>query len=182
MDRNSPYSHAAYVRSVQDYYPFGMHMPGRSFVSGDGHRYGFQGQEKDDEVKGEGNSVNFKYRMHDSRLGRFFSVDPLTKDYPWNSPYAFSENTLINGVDLEGLEFEMTIFPSGSSPAFSVIQANDVLFGYVRVVQEKTTRQGTIDRQSRLYRIKGVFGVVQASFNQVNVNGIDVFSLTLCAS
>jgi RHS repeat-associated protein len=45
----------------------------------DSYRYGFQGQEKDDEIKGEGNSVNYKFRMHDPRLGRFFAVDPLTK-------------------------------------------------------------------------------------------------------
>jgi hypothetical protein len=37
-------------------------------------------------------------------LGRFFAVDPLAPDYPWNSPYAFSENVLINAVELEGLE------------------------------------------------------------------------------
>jgi len=70
------------------------------------YRYGFQGQEKDDEVKGAGNSVNFKYRMHDPRLGRFFAVDPLTEKYPYNSPYAFSENRVIDGIELEGLEFK----------------------------------------------------------------------------
>jgi RHS repeat-associated protein len=70
----------------------------------DSYRYGFQGQEKDDEVKGEGNSVNYKYRMHDLRLGRFFAVDPLFKQYAYNSPYAFSENKLIQFVELEGLE------------------------------------------------------------------------------
>src|SRR5690554_4959080 len=69
------------------------------------YRYGFQGQEMDDEVKGEGNSVNYKYSMHDPRVGRFFAVDPLAPDYPWNSPYAFSENRVIDGVELEGLEF-----------------------------------------------------------------------------
>ena len=68
------------------------------------YRYGFQGQEKDDEVKGEGNSVNFKYRMHDPRLGRFFAVDPLFRQYSYNSPYAFSENVVVNAVELEGLE------------------------------------------------------------------------------
>jgi RHS repeat-associated protein len=68
------------------------------------YRYGFQGQEKDDEVKGEGNSVNYKYRMHDPRIGRFFAVDPLAGDYPHNSPYAFSENRVIDAVELEGLE------------------------------------------------------------------------------
>jgi RHS repeat-associated protein len=74
-----------------------------SFFEGS-YRYGFQAQEKDDEVKGAGNSVNYTYRMHDPRLGRFFAVDPLQKDYPWNSPYAFSENRLIDGIELEGLE------------------------------------------------------------------------------
>ena len=42
--------------------------------------------------------------MHDPRIGRFFAVDPLTKKYPWNSSYAFSENRVIDGVELEGLE------------------------------------------------------------------------------
>lgn len=68
------------------------------------YRYGFQGQEKDDEVKGEGNSVNYKYRMHDPRIGRFFAVDPLAHEYPHNSPYAFSENRVLDAIELEGLE------------------------------------------------------------------------------
>lgn len=68
------------------------------------YRYGFQGQETDDEIKGGGNSVNYKYRMHDPRVGRFFAVDPLASEYPWNSPYAFSENRLIDAIELEGLE------------------------------------------------------------------------------
>ncbi len=69
------------------------------------YRYGFQGQETDNELKGTGNSVNFKYRVHDPRIGRFLSIDPLEKDYPWNSPYAFAENRMIDGLDLEGLEY-----------------------------------------------------------------------------
>jgi RHS repeat-associated protein len=91
------------VVSATSYYPFGMPMPGRTFSSG-GYRYGFNGQEKDNEVKGEGNSLSFKYRIYDSRLGRFLSVDPLADSYPWNSPYAFAENDPINFIDLEGAE------------------------------------------------------------------------------
>ncbi len=87
-----------------------MLLPGRhgeaSTSSGaESYRYGFQGQEMDDEVKGKGNSVNYKYRMHDPRIGRFFAVDPLAPKYPHNSPYAFSENRVIDGVELEGLEW-----------------------------------------------------------------------------
>ena len=43
--------------------------------------------------------------MHDPRIGRFFSIDPFAKDYPHNSPYAFSENRVIDGIELEGLEY-----------------------------------------------------------------------------
>ena len=69
--------------------------------------FGFQNQEMDDEVKGEGNSVNYKYRMHDPRLGRFFAIDPLSKDYPYYSPYQFGGNRPVDCVELEGLEPRM---------------------------------------------------------------------------
>jgi len=76
----------------------------------DTYRYGFQGQEKDDEVKGEGNSINYKFRMHDPRVGRFFAVDPLAYKYSFNSPYAFSENNVIHAVELEGREKDLAFF------------------------------------------------------------------------
>lgn len=90
--------------SNANYYPFGMAMSNRN-GSVESYRYSFQGQEKDDEIKGEGNSLNYKYRMHDPRVGRFFAVDPLAPKYPHNSPYAFSENRVIDGIELEGLEY-----------------------------------------------------------------------------
>ena len=80
-----------------------MLVPNRNFQS-PAYRYGFQGQEKDDEVKGNGNSLNYKFRMHDPRIGRFFAVDPLALMYQWNSPYAFAENKVIKYSELEGAE------------------------------------------------------------------------------
>ncbi|MDD3740346.1 MAG: hypothetical protein PHH30_03820, partial [Bacteroidales bacterium] len=69
------------------------------------YRFGFQGQEKDDEWTGQtGSHLNFKYRMYDARIGRFFAIDPLAAKYPYNSTYAFSENRVIDCVELEGLE------------------------------------------------------------------------------
>lgn len=58
----------------------------------------------DNEIKGEGNSLNYTFRMHDSRIGRFFTTDPLEKKYPFYSPYQFSANSPIFTVELEGLE------------------------------------------------------------------------------
>ncbi|MEO6833382.1 MAG: RHS repeat-associated core domain-containing protein, partial [Chitinophagaceae bacterium] len=91
---------------IIDYYPFGMVMPGRTFtLAGMGGRFGFQKQEMDNEIAGEGNHLNFKFRGYDPRTGRFWSVDPLAGSYPWNSSYAFSENRVNDGIDLEGTEF-----------------------------------------------------------------------------
>ncbi|OEK07278.1 hypothetical protein A8C32_17725 [Flavivirga aquatica] len=42
--------------------------------------------------------------MHDPRVGRFFSVDPLFSKYSMLSPYAFSGNRVIANNELEGLE------------------------------------------------------------------------------
>ena len=69
-----------------------------------GYRYFFNGQEGDNEVLGEVALHAFQYRMHDARLGRFWSVDPLAAKYPWNSMYAFAENSPIGYMELEGLE------------------------------------------------------------------------------
>ncbi|MFZ1824122.1 MAG: RHS repeat-associated core domain-containing protein [Chitinophagales bacterium] len=94
------------VLQAQDYYPFGMLTPGRNWSTGSEYRFGFNGQEQDDEIKGIGNSYNFLFRVYDPRLGRFLSTDPLEKEFAWNSPYAFAENRPIDGRDLEGKEWE----------------------------------------------------------------------------
>ena len=87
----------AQILSLTDYYPFGMEMDGRKYEKDGEYGYGFQDQEKESDIWG-GEASFFKYRISDNRLGRFFSVDPLSQKYPWNSSYAFSENRVIDGV------------------------------------------------------------------------------------
>ena len=67
------------------------------------YRYFFNGQEADNEVFAE------------TTLGRFWSVDPLAAKYPWNSTYAFAENRVVDGRELEGLEY-MSVNNSGVNP------------------------------------------------------------------
>jgi RHS repeat-associated protein len=69
------------------------------------YRYGFNGKENDNEVKGTGNQQDYGFRIQDPRLGRFLSVDPLTKGYPMLTPYQFASGNPIAGVDEDGLEF-----------------------------------------------------------------------------
>ncbi len=73
-------------------------------LGGYDYRYGFNGKEGDDEVKGSGNSYDYGMRMYDPRVGRPFSVDPLTHSYPHLSPYQFFSNNPVLNIDLDGLE------------------------------------------------------------------------------
>lgn len=86
-----------------------MLVPNRHGSSGE-YRYGFNGKEKDDELKGEGNSYDFGARMLDPRVGRWFSVDALEKNYPDVSPFAFALNTPIIAKDPDG---NVVIFING---------------------------------------------------------------------
>jgi RHS repeat-associated protein len=81
-----------------------MLEPGRKFAQGNSkYRYGFNGKELDKETSST-TTYDYGFRIYNPALGRFLSVDPLTKDYPWNSTYAFAENDVIRSIDLDGLE------------------------------------------------------------------------------
>ena len=68
------------------------------------YRYGFNGKENDNEVKGEGNQQDYGFRIYDPRIAKFLSVDPLTQKYPELTPYQFASNRPVDAIDLDGLE------------------------------------------------------------------------------
>ncbi len=71
-------------------------------VYAESYRRGFNGMEKDDEVKGGGNSYDFGARMYDARVGRFLSRDPKEAIYTWQSSYCYASNSPILFVDENG--------------------------------------------------------------------------------
>src|SRR5215218_1427115 len=81
-----------------------MGMAERSYSVGSGYRYGFNGKENDNDVKGEGNQQDYGMRIYDPRIGKFLSVDPITQKYPELTPYQFASNKPINSIDLDGSE------------------------------------------------------------------------------
>jgi RHS repeat-associated protein len=84
-------------------------MPGRQF-NGNGYRYGFNGKENDNETVGTGEGTqDYGLRIYNPALGKFLSVDPLFRSYPWNSTYAFAENDVIRSTDLDGGEKNIQI-------------------------------------------------------------------------
>jgi RHS repeat-associated protein len=91
------------------------------------YRSGFQGAEKDDEINGaSGTSYAFEYRIHDPRISRFLSSDPIGSKFPHNSPYAFSENRVIDGIDLEGSEYvHYFVFLNNDGTLLSKVSVQD---------------------------------------------------------
>lgn len=90
------------LQTITDYSPFGVALDGRTMQQGDGYRYGFGGMEKDDEVKGSGNSYTAEFWQYDSRIGKRWNIDPVVKFH--ESPYAAFANNPIwfkdpNGAD-----------------------------------------------------------------------------------
>jgi len=73
-------------------------------IGEDLYRFGYNGKEKINEAYGEGNLYDYGFRIYDPRIGRFLSVDPLAKSYPWYTPYQFAGNKPIIAIDLDGLE------------------------------------------------------------------------------
>ncbi|MDX8581096.1 RHS repeat-associated core domain-containing protein, partial [Elizabethkingia sp. HX YK] len=94
-------SGGAEIIEENNYYPFGLKHQGynSNSLANNAYQYKYQGQELQ-----ENGWYSFKWRNYIPELGRFFNVDPLAEKFPYNSIYAFSENRVIDGRELEGLE------------------------------------------------------------------------------
>ncbi len=120
------------IASQQDYYPFGMPMPGRS-LSLSNYRFGFNGKENDNELKGSGNQIDFGARAYDPRLGKWMSIDKLTSKYPDQSPYGFVMNSPIRAKDPDGY---VVIFVNGQGTIGSIGKSS-YWGGYDQKVMDK---------------------------------------------
>jgi RHS repeat-associated protein len=87
-----------------NYNSFGSIMPGREYTAQSvaGYRFGFNTQERDDEVYGKGNASSAQFWEYDTRLGRRWNKDPITKVS--ESPYSCFSNNPICLVDSKGLD------------------------------------------------------------------------------
>jgi len=88
----------AEVLTAMDYYPFGMMMPDRKWYANSdstNYRFGFNGTERENEISGQGNNLDFGARIYDSRLGRWFSIDPLSYKFLFQSLYVSFDNSPI---------------------------------------------------------------------------------------
>jgi RHS repeat-associated protein len=99
-DEDGQTAYAPQLLSATDYFPFGMQMPGRVVVNGEGYRYGFNGMEKENAVNEDGYTST--WRQYSSWSARWMSLDPEMKKYPSQSPYVSMDNSPIWKHDPEG--------------------------------------------------------------------------------
>lgn len=84
-----------------DYSPFGMSLPGRTINNHwQKYRYGFNGQEGDNEINGPYNSYNAEFWQYDPRVGKRWNLDP--KPTVGISEYAAFANNPILNIDPKG--------------------------------------------------------------------------------
>ncbi|UOB16283.1 hypothetical protein [Abyssalbus ytuae] len=140
------------IRREQNYYPFGLEHKGYNAAM-----YGvknnlktYQGQEFTEDLGL--NTHEWKYRMSDPTIGRFWQIDPLAEDYMYNSTYAFQENKLGLGTELEGKELKEWW--------------NNVVAGYNKLIGNPIT-----DTNRRQAENQAVFGASGSSGPTKNITG-----------
>ncbi len=135
------------LQNTFDYSPFGASLDGRT-MQRDAYRYGFNGMEKDDEVKGGGNSYDFGARMYDTRVGRWKTIDPLSKKYPCMTPYSYTANNPILYIEIDGREFDLSNLTDeeklGYEDKVKLLRENSKIFNYYYSVLENSKTVYTI--------------------------------------
>jgi hypothetical protein len=132
------------VQTVQDYYAFGMQMPGRK-LSG-GYRYGFNGHEREIEINAEGNFFSYDDNGYDARLGRRFNRDIFADKFPFQSPYVHANNSPIVGADISGDSTIIVIHGEGVAVRGSNGRTNVMYF--VEVYHNLTSRNYNLHRSN----------------------------------
>ena len=147
-------------------------MPGRHYSNGDlSYRYGFNGMEKDDEVKGSGNHYDLGMRHYDPRLGRMFKIDPRSSEYAWQTPYAYHRNSPVSIIDfLGGGDDKKTVTNPNKDK-----KANEIDGHGKKVERTKTKTEAVIDGATEGTKnfgaglgimAAGPFGGMYAAYNQ----------------
>jgi RHS repeat-associated protein len=132
------------LQNVTDYSPFGVTLDGRTIES-DFYRRGFNGMEKDDEVKSSGNSYDFGARMYDSRVGRMLSIDPHISAYPNFSSYVFAINNPIIAIDPDGKDVHIVIGENPVSTANIRLIGSEKVKGAPKTVEVKLYKMTVTD-------------------------------------
>ncbi len=170
-----------------DYYPFGMVMPGRSMNNSNPNSiYKFTGKERDEETHYD----YFGDRYYDSRIGRWLSVDPLADKYAGWSPYNYVMNNPLILIDPDGREVRVkteddakrfikdvnSLYANAPVSYQKVTEEHSFLFGIFNWTSEhyviNADGGGSFDWSQDNYA-SGLYDAIATTENVFNVNYVD---------
>jgi len=166
-------------------------------TGGDGYAFGYNGQLKDNEVYGEGNSYTAEFWQYDPRIGRRWNVDPV--DQISRSNYSTFGNNPIYNVDHEGdvidpwwAKKEKGTYKEGQSPyknfagesnmiafqdvALSLYNSNDIFRNTVQRLHHSKTYYKVIQKDEIILNVAGRY---DNNSNTIILNYFNVDQATL---
>lgn len=132
------------------------------------YRYGFNTQERDDEIAGFGNIMTAEYWEYDTRLGRRWNLDPAFKLFPWQSPYlTFDDNPILKND------------PNGDAPPNNTVIQNTIN-SITKSKDSYTVSETTIVSKTVTNEIVNADGTrtVETIFTQTKIISITTISNT----
>jgi hypothetical protein len=158
------------AKSMYNYYAFGSPKPNTynatlvttandEWFEDGGYRYGFNGQEKVDEIAGVGNHNTALFWEYDTRLGRRWNVDPVVKEY--ESGYSCFGNDPILNIDDLGDAYTVTNESKDGKLTKSTISAVIYI-------------QGTLDPKALNKRAAELTKAAKKEFVNKKVAGVEI--------
>jgi RHS repeat-associated protein len=143
-----------------------------------GYRFGFNGKEIDkgeEGMGGGGSTYDYGFRIYNPSLGRFLSVDPLFKSYPWYTPYQFAGNKPIWAIDLDGLEEKIvtSYLDASGKKITTVLKSSDYNISDWKLIQSSLFGSYSIHEKTTGYNWTSGFKnyVLGMGSNGKNQNG-----------
>jgi RHS repeat-associated protein len=115
------------------------------------------------------------FRIYNPSIGKFLSVDALTKSYPWYTPYQFASNSPIANSDLDGLEAKLEIYSTDKkgnvwltvSDKFDLYK-NGQIIGAQKISQKQFNK--TLDTMWQTFTKEKTAGYIVQGFDQYRSN------------
>ncbi|ELS03519.1 RHS repeat-associated core domain protein [Xenococcus sp. PCC 7305] len=143
---------AGTVITAFDYLPFGDLM-GTAYGNPEIISYRYTGQEFDAEL----GLYNYRARIYDHRLGRFYAIDPKAQ---FASPYLYAGNNPINMVDPDGELAFLAVVAIGAAIGATI----GAIVGGIKAAQEDASTKATFGYIFGYAGIGTVAGAVAGGF------------------
>ncbi|GGK38285.1 MULTISPECIES: hypothetical protein [Flavobacteriaceae] len=121
------------------------------------------------------NMLEFKYRHYDPAIARFVTIDPLADEYTYNSTYAFQENKLGLGIELEGLELKLVGRGMNNIQSGTTRQISESMnINRSKQINSTDNLKSSIAQEERNVEINGAKNQIMKGATEAGIGSIDL--------